>query len=33
MRNGADGRKSRLDAEPDTPVLPGDVITVRERYF
>ena len=33
MRSVADGRKKRLDAAPDTTVLPGDVITVRERYF
>lgn len=33
MRGGANGHKTRLAAEPDTPVLPGDVITVRERYF
>lgn len=28
-----DGKKKRIDATPDTPVEPGDVITVRERYF
>jgi len=33
MRTGADGGKAKLDAAADTPVLPGDVITVRERYF
>ena len=33
MRNEAGGQKKRLDAAPDTTVLPGDVITVRERYF
>jgi protein involved in polysaccharide export with SLBB domain len=33
MRQNADGRKGRLTAAPDSPVLPGDVITVRERYF
>ncbi len=27
------GQKKKLDATPDTPVQPGDVITVRERYF
>lgn len=32
-RVGKDGKKTRLDATPDTPVEPGDVITVRERYF
>lgn len=32
-RTGANGEKKRLDASPETPVLPGDVITVRERYF
>ena len=25
--------KVRLDADPETPVQPGDVITVRERFF
>lgn len=32
-RTGKDGKKSRIDADPQTPVQPGDVITVRERYF
>jgi protein involved in polysaccharide export with SLBB domain len=32
-RTGPNGEKTRLDATPETPVLPGDVITVRERYF
>ena len=32
-RTGKDGKKSRIDAGPDTQVQPGDVITVRERYF
>lgn len=32
-RTGKDGKKSRIDASPETPVVPGDVITVRERYF
>lgn len=32
-RTGANGEKTKLDASPETPVLPGDVITVRERYF
>lgn len=31
-RDGAE-KKVRIDATPDTPVQPGDVITVRERYF
>lgn len=26
-------KKERLDATPETPVEPGDVITVRERFF
>ncbi len=26
-------KKVRLDADPETPVEPGDVITVRERFF
>lgn len=33
MRADKDGRKNRMDATPDTSVQPGDVITVRERYF
>jgi len=32
-RTSKDGKKSRIDAGPDTQVQPGDVITVRERYF
>lgn len=32
-RTGRDGKKTRLEAAPETPVQPGDVITVRERYF
>lgn len=32
-RTGKDGKRSRIDAGPDTQVQPGDVITVRERYF
>jgi protein involved in polysaccharide export with SLBB domain len=32
-RNGSSGGKSKIDADPSTPVLPGDIITVRERYF
>lgn len=33
MRQTAEGGRGRLQAVSDTPVLPGDVITVRERYF
>lgn len=32
-RTAQNGKKTRIDAGPDTPVQPGDVITVRERYF
>jgi len=32
-RTGKDGKKARVDAGPETQVQPGDVITVRERYF
>lgn len=32
-RAGKNGKKTRIDAGPDTSVQPGDVITVRERYF
>ena len=32
-RTEKDGQKKRVDATPDTTVQPGDVITVRERYF
>ncbi|HLI14225.1 MAG TPA: polysaccharide biosynthesis/export family protein [Alphaproteobacteria bacterium] len=32
-RSEKDGRKVKIDAAPDTPVQPGDVITVRERFF
>lgn len=32
-RAGRDGEKTKIDAGPETPVQPGDVITVRERYF
>ncbi len=32
-RSAKDGKKTRIDANPETPVQPGDVITVRERYF
>lgn len=33
MRPNPDGNRTKLDAVADTPVFPGDVITVRERYF
>ncbi|MBB6251929.1 polysaccharide export outer membrane protein [Nitrospirillum iridis] len=33
QRTAKDGNKTQVDAEPTTPVQPGDVITVRERYF
>jgi len=33
LRPGKDGSKTRLSATQETPVLPGDVITVRERFF
>ncbi|TWB46041.1 polysaccharide biosynthesis/export family protein [Nitrospirillum pindoramense] len=33
QRTAKDGSKTQVDAEPTTPVQPGDVITVRERYF
>jgi protein involved in polysaccharide export with SLBB domain len=32
-RSAKDGKKTRIDAGPETQVQPGDVITVRERYF
>jgi polysaccharide export outer membrane protein len=32
-RNASSGAKAKIDADPSTPVLPGDIITVRERYF
>jgi polysaccharide export outer membrane protein len=32
-RMGKDGRRDKVDATQDTPVQPGDVITVRERWF
>jgi polysaccharide export outer membrane protein len=32
-RMGKDGRRAKVDASQDTPVQPGDVITVRERWF
>ncbi|MBV9331090.1 MAG: polysaccharide export protein, partial [Alphaproteobacteria bacterium] len=33
QRPGADGKKKKIDAKPDTPVQPGDIITVNERIF
>lgn len=33
MRPDPGGSRTKLDAVADTPVFPGDVITVRERYF
>lgn len=33
LRTQPDGRKTKLDAAQETAVLPGDVITVRERFF
>lgn len=33
MRPEPGGNRTKLDAVADTPVFPGDVITVRERYF
>ena len=32
-RNGSNGQKQQFAAEPLTPVQPGDVVTVEERYF
>lgn len=32
-RRGSPGDRKRLTASANAPVLPGDVITVRERYF
>ncbi len=32
-RQEKDGSKKRVEASQETPVQPGDVITVRERYF
>lgn len=32
-RNDKSGQQTRLDANQETPVQPGDVIMVRERYF
>jgi polysaccharide export outer membrane protein len=32
-RAGGSSKMQRVDADPATPVYPGDVITVRERYF
>lgn len=33
IERSADGKSSRMDARPGTKVAPGDVITVRERFF
>jgi protein involved in polysaccharide export with SLBB domain len=33
LRTDKSGRKSKADATPETPVRPGDVITVNERIF
>jgi protein involved in polysaccharide export with SLBB domain len=33
MRPGKSGKKSKVDAKAETPVKPGDVITVNERIF
>lgn len=33
MRNGQNGGKSKMDASQETPILPGDIIQVRERWF
>jgi polysaccharide export outer membrane protein len=32
-RPSGDGRVTQLIATADTPLLPGDIVTVRERYF
>ncbi len=32
-RTEKNGSKEKLDADSTSPVLPGDIITVRERYF
>jgi polysaccharide export outer membrane protein len=32
-RMGGDGHRNKVEASQDTPVQPGDVITVRERWF
>jgi protein involved in polysaccharide export with SLBB domain len=32
-RPSGDGRVTQLAATADTPLLPGDIVTVRERYF
>ena len=32
-RNDKNGQSSRIDANQETPVQPGDVVMVRERYF
>jgi polysaccharide export outer membrane protein len=33
QRPDRSGRKQKIDAKPDTPVQPGDVIKVNERWF
>jgi polysaccharide export outer membrane protein len=33
QRTDQTGRKKTMEAKPDTPVQPGDVITVNERFF
>jgi protein involved in polysaccharide export with SLBB domain len=33
IRPDKSGKKSKVDAKPETPVQPGDVITVNERIF
>jgi polysaccharide export outer membrane protein len=33
MRPDKTGKKSKVSAKPETPVQPGDVITVNERIF
>jgi protein involved in polysaccharide export with SLBB domain len=33
LRGGRDGAKTKISATQETPVYPGDVITVRERFF
>lgn len=32
-RTDESGTKSKVNASPETAILPGDIITVRERYF
>jgi polysaccharide export outer membrane protein len=33
IRRGADAEQEEISADADTPVLPGDVIEVPERFF